>query len=217
MTGPKRSIAGKPGSGFKSPRGTAAAKFASARRQRLVKLAQRTLRGARRAAVRGPAFQARLLQPQPDGRSVPGSGTSQRDSASNIVETGALIMRTYDEALALTREVRDYIATEAPADKAALDHDTQLVASCEEMRVTARMTQVMAWLMLQRAVNDGEIDREQAAQPDNRLGGQETCLAEPAVDPAYLPDRLADLMVRSHSLYERIQRLDLMLEPAGRA
>ena len=148
---------------------------------------------------------------------MPDSGTPQSDSASNIVETGALIMRTYDEALALTRELRDYIAHEAPADKAALDHDTQLVASCEEMRVTARMTQVMAWLMLQRAVNDGEIDRNQAAQPDNRLGGQDTCLADPAVDPEYLPDRLADLLARSRNLYERIQRLDLMLEPAGRA
>ena len=148
---------------------------------------------------------------------MPGNGTEQRDGTRNIVETGALIMRTYDEALALTRELRDYIAHEAPADKAALDHDTQLVASCEEMRVTARMTQVMAWLMLQRAVNDGEIDRDQAAQPDNRLGGQETCLAEPAVDPDHLPDRLADLLARSRSLYERIQRLDLMLEPAGRA
>jgi regulator of CtrA degradation len=148
---------------------------------------------------------------------VPGNGTQQSDGTRNIVETGALIMRTYDEALALTRELRDYIATAAPADKAGLDHDTQLVASCEEMRVTARMTQVMAWLMLQRAVNDGEIDRDQAAQPDNRLGGQDTCLAEPAVDPEYLPARLVDLLTRSRSLYERIQRLDLMLEPAGRA
>ena len=148
---------------------------------------------------------------------MPGGGTTQSDNATNIVETGALIMRTYDEAMALTREVRDYIAGQAPADKAALDHDTQLVASCEEMRVTARMTQVMAWLMLQRAVNDGEIAREDAAQPDNRLGWQETCLADPAVDPAYLPARLNDLLARSRSLYERIQRLDMMLDPAGRA
>ena len=148
---------------------------------------------------------------------MPGSGTPQSESASNIVETGALIVRTYDEALALTREVRDYIASQAPADKAALDHDTQLLASCEEMRVTARLTQVMAWLMLQRAVQDGELAREDAAKPENRLGGQATCLGEPAVDPAYLPERLADLLARSRSLYERIQRLDLMLEPAGRA
>jgi regulator of CtrA degradation len=148
---------------------------------------------------------------------VPDSGTSQGDSTDNIVETGALIVRTYDEALALTREVRDYIAGQAQADKAALDPDTQLVASCEEMRVTARMTQVMAWLMLQRAVQAGEVDRDAAAEPDNRLGGQDTCLADPAIDPGCLPPRLADLLARSRSLYERIRRLDLMLEPAGRA
>ena len=148
---------------------------------------------------------------------MPDSRTSHSDGATNIVETGALVARTYDEALALTREVRDYIAGQAPADKAALDHDTQLVASCEEMRVTARMTQVMAWLMLQRAVSDGEVERDTAAKPENRLGGQDTCLAEPAIDPEFLPDRLTDLLARSRQLYDRIQRLDLMLDPAGRA
>jgi regulator of CtrA degradation len=148
---------------------------------------------------------------------VPHSGNSQSDSANNVVETGILIVRTYDEALQLTRSVRDYIANQARADKAALDHDTQLVASCEEMRVTTRMTQVMAWLMLQRAVQDGEVGRDEVAKSENRLGAQDTCLAEPAIDPAYLPERLNELLAQSRSLYERIQRLDLMLEPAGRA
>nr|WP_242468881.1 DUF1465 family protein [Rhodovibrio salinarum] len=155
----------------------------------------------------------RAAEPQ----SVPGSGTTPGSAANKIVDTGVLIVRTYDEALELTRAVRDYIAHQAPVDRAALDHDTQLVASCEEMRATARMTQVMAWLMLQRAVQDGEVDRAETLKPGNRLSGQETCLAEPAIDPAYLPERLNELLTRSRSLYERIQRLDMMLEPAGRA
>ncbi|MDZ7790102.1 MAG: DUF1465 family protein [Xanthomonadales bacterium] len=94
--------------------------------------------------------------------------TSETTQADGIVETGPLIERTYAEALDLTQAVRDYIAGQAPHDKAQLDHDTQLVASCEEMRVTARMTQVMAWLMLQRAVQAGEVDRAETTRPDNR-------------------------------------------------
>jgi regulator of CtrA degradation len=143
--------------------------------------------------------------------------TRETQQADGIVETGPLIERTYAEALDLTHAVRDYIAEQARHDKAQLDHDTQLVASCEEMRVTARMTQVMAWLMLQRAVQAGQVDRAETVRPDNRLGGRETCLAEPAAPTERLPDRLGELLQLSRGLYERIDRLDRMLEPAGEA
>ena len=130
-------------------------------------------------------------------------------------ESGALMQRTYGEALALTQEVRDYIAGPAAADKGLLDADAKLVASCEEMRVTARVTEVMAWLMVQRAVHAGEISRAEAARPDRRLGGAETCQAEPMLSLDELPPRLADLMVRSRALYDRIARLDAMLDGSG--
>lgn len=130
-------------------------------------------------------------------------------------ESGALIERTYNEALGLTRAVRDYIAGPAGGDKDRLEADAKLVACCEEMRVTARMTEVMAWLMVQRAVQAGEISRAEAARPERRLGGADTCQAEPALPPEDLPPRLAELMDRSRALYDRIARLDAMLDTAG--
>jgi regulator of CtrA degradation len=139
-------------------------------------------------------------------------------SAQSTSETAAPVAffdRTYAEALALTRAARDYIATQAPSDKAALDPDTRLVASCEEMRVTARLTQVMAWLMTQRAVHDGDLTREDAATEAYRLGARETCLAEPALPTEALPDRLADLLRQSRDLYGRIERLDRNLDAAA--
>jgi regulator of CtrA degradation len=139
-------------------------------------------------------------------------------SAHSTSETAAPVAffdRTYAEALALTRAARDYIATQAPSDKAALDADARLVASCEEMRVTARLTQVMAWLMTQRAVHDGEITRDEASAEAHRLGARETCLAEPALPEAALPERLAELLRQSRELYCRIERLDRNLDAAG--
>jgi regulator of CtrA degradation len=127
----------------------------------------------------------------------------------------AFFDRTYAEALALTRAARDYIAEQAPSDKAALDPDTRLVASCEEMRVTARLTQVMAWLMTQRAVHDGELTRAEAAAEANRLSARETCLGEPALPAHALPDRLAELLQQSRDLYCRIERLDRDLDAAA--
>lgn len=142
---------------------------------------------------------------------------SSTDTPTAGDDAVAFFDRTYEEALALTQAARDYIAGQAPGDKAQLDPDTRLAASCEEMRLTARMTQVMAWLMTQRAVHAGEISRAEAAAEANRLGGHDTCLADPVVPETALPARLADLLRKSRQLYERVGRLDRMLDTAGSA
>lgn len=134
---------------------------------------------------------------------------------ANEAASGASVTffsRTYDEALDLTREARDYIAGRGAAERAKLSPGGKLAASCEEMRVTARLTQVMAWLLIQRAVHEGEITRAEAAAPEHRLAGQSACLADPVVPPEELPERLAELLERSRNLYERVQRLDATLD-----
>ena len=170
------------------------------------------MRAVRRALVSPRARSAgRSFQPGTAGR------VSSSETPGAADDAVAFFDRTYDEALDLTRAARDYIAGQAPSDKAQLDPDTRLAASCEEMRLTARLTQVMAWLMTQRAVHAGEITRAEAAAEDNRLGGQEACLADASVPETALPARLADLLRQSRGLYERVSRLDRMLETAGSA
>ena len=134
---------------------------------------------------------------------------------ANEVDGGASVTffsRTYDEALQLTREARDYIAGRGAQERAKLSPGGKLAASCEEMRLTARLTQVMAWLLTQRAVHEGEMTRAEAAEPEHRLAGQAACLADPVVPKEELPERLADLLDRSQNLYERVQRLDATLD-----
>ena len=129
--------------------------------------------------------------------------------------TGASVTffsRTYDEALQLTIEARDYIAGRGARERDKLSAGGRLAASCEEMRLTARLTQVMAWLLIQRAVHEGEISWADAAADHHRLAGQAACLAEPVVPDEELPERLAELLARSRHLYERVQRLDAMLD-----
>lgn len=113
--------------------------------------------------------------------------------------------------MALTCEARDYVAEQEPRERETLPPELQLLASCEALRLTARLTQVMAWLLMQRAVHAGEIDRETARGPQHRLGGQEVCLAAACPDEN-LPLRLRDLLARSAELYDRIARLDAALD-----
>ncbi|KKJ76272.1 hypothetical protein WH95_13700 [Kiloniella litopenaei] len=123
---------------------------------------------------------------------------------------------TYQEALSLTKEARDYLANRASNRHPWLKPEDRLQICCESMRLTTRLTQVVAWLLMQRAVLNGEVSLDEARKPDNRISGQGVC--EPSDK---LPDgadpRMVDLMGRSHQLYMRVARLDSQLDRADRA
>ncbi len=116
--------------------------------------------------------------------------------------------RTYDEAFDLLLEARDYLAYREPIDRQAIDIGDRLVVNCEAMRLTSRLTQIMAWLLVQRAVVAGEITPSEAAAERNRLAGQSVCRARNAA--ARIPPSLQSLLDRSYSLYTRVERLDAM-------
>jgi len=127
---------------------------------------------------------------------------------TEILGGTAFFDRTYDEAIALLHEARNYIAFQEPRDVQDLDADARLLVSQETLRITCRMTQVMAWLFGQRAVHRGEITRAEALHPDYAVGGQAVCLDDAHADDPRLPPAVADLLDRSHRLYERVVRLD---------
>ena len=131
---------------------------------------------------------------------------------STAVQTVAYFDRTFDEALALTREARDYLAYQEKADLAKLSPVGRMAASCESMRMTARMTQVVAWLLVQKAVHAGDLTREDAANSKYRLAGQEICDDVEPLTAEPLPERLDELLARSHQMYQRVARLDAMLD-----
>ena len=127
-------------------------------------------------------------------------------------QTVAYFDTTFEEAMSLTHAARDYLAYQEKIDLAKLSPVGRMVASCETMRMTARMTQVIAWLLVQKAVHAGDITREEAAEPKNRLSGQAVCDNVEPLAAGPLPERLAELLERSHNLYQRIARLDAMLD-----
>jgi regulator of CtrA degradation len=119
--------------------------------------------------------------------------------------------RTYDETLDLIVEARNYMVYSRPPGRRSRVSNDNLRFSCEALRVTSRLTQVMAWLMLQRAVQDGEITAQEACDEKNRLSGQSVCLDESGLDDGEIPAGLKSLLNRSLSLYKRISRLEEMV------
>lgn len=133
---------------------------------------------------------------------------------SEVVAASAFFDKTYEEALALLVEARNYIAYQETADLQMLDPDSRLLATQETMRLTCRLTQSMAWLLGQRAAQIGEISTAEALA-DFGVGGQEVCLDDRWNEDERLPPAIRTLLERTLSLYERVGRLDDMLRRAA--
>lgn len=116
--------------------------------------------------------------------------------------------KTFDETVSLLEAVRDYVAHAQPTAAAGLDERDRLRIHCETMRITARLSQVLAWLLAQKAVDTGEISAEEAVGERFRLSGDEVCLPETETLDGLMPARLRELLKQSRKLYVRVARLD---------
>lgn len=116
--------------------------------------------------------------------------------------------RTYDETMNLMVEARNYLTFVDRRERECAGALVGLRMSCEAMRVTSRLTQVMAWLMMQRAVHEGEVEVEDALTEGNRLAGGNVCLDDTFSRDENLPGGLRSLLDRSFRLYVRVVRLE---------
>lgn len=140
----------------------------------------------------------------------------ESESAGGVSRSGETIFlsSTYDEALLLVHDARDYLSGQGRRDAQALDHAGSLAYATESLRLTTRLTESMAWLFYQRAIHDGEVKAEEVPPEELHLQHQESCLTEHSRHLALLPEFLSSLMERSILLYRRIERLDQMARQA---
>jgi len=122
-----------------------------------------------------------------------------------------------DEAMALLFETRNYIKNlqiQNRGDTGALHlkvNGNCLALSLETMRLTSRLTQVIAWMLAQRAVSAGEITAEEGVSERFKLSGQSVCLEHNPKGSGHLPDQLRGLLKRSYELYLRVGRLEAQI------
>ena len=129
----------------------------------------------------------------------------------------AMFERTFDEGMALVEETARYLDGKGRDEARTLPRKTAMLYAGESMRVTTRLMQAASWLLVQRAVRDGDMEAHDALNDRYRLGSREICLGSCAEDIAPLPAELKDLLNRSDSLYRRIARLDDILFGEGEA
>ena len=132
---------------------------------------------------------------------------SHRNPAPPFMDA-ALFDRTFDEGMSLVEETARYLDGPGREESRVLPRGAALLYAGESMRVTTRLMQAASWLLIQRAVREGEMCPEAAAGERYRLGSKEICFGGRIENIELLPRTLRDLLDRSERLYRRIARLE---------
>lgn len=117
----------------------------------------------------------------------------------------------FRDGMALVEETATYLDGDGRGESGRLGRSGSLTYASESMRLTTRLMQIASWLLVQRAVAEGEITPVQAKREKDRvrLVAQDVEGAEAQF--AALPERLQTLIVASLRLHTRIMHLDALM------
>ncbi len=115
----------------------------------------------------------------------------------------------YNDAMTLLHEAQDYFTEFGDDDQARLDKELRSLYTCEMSRITLRLSCVMSWLLAQRSVVSGDIERDQSAHYG--LEFQNICRVNNEMLHGILPSYVCYLLDSTFELYERVLRLDLQI------
>jgi regulator of CtrA degradation len=113
----------------------------------------------------------------------------------------------FRDGMALVEETAGYLDGDGRRDSKVLERSAALAYATESMRLTTRLMQLASWLLLHRAVNEGEMSLAQANKEKAKVKLSTGNNAD-ADMVTLLPLRLRELIDRSVRLQERVRRLD---------
>lgn len=116
-----------------------------------------------------------------------------------------LIDSLYVEALVLADEARAFFDRYGEAERADLAEMDRVMVACESLKVTTRLMHVLAWLLAQRAICNGELAISARGDRRFRLG---MAANSAAAAVAHISDEMAALIVASEDIYQRVARLE---------
>jgi len=117
----------------------------------------------------------------------------------------------FREGMALVEDAAAYLDGDGRGEAKALPRAASLAYAAESMRLTTRLMQIASWLLLQRAVSQGEMTRSQAASERHRVKLSQQDVASNAEVFGALPEKLRELTIHSMRLQARVIHLDQLI------
>ena len=113
----------------------------------------------------------------------------------------------FRDGMKLVEETASYLDGPGRKESKKLERGAALGYATESMRLTTRLMQLASWLLLHRAVNEGEMSLAQANKEKTKV---KLAPGEPIDLNAVkaLPEKLRALIGRAQKLHDDVRRLD---------
>lgn len=135
--------------------------------------------------------------------SIKGDAVSFRERLASSQAFSTL----FREGMGLVEETAAYLDGPGRTESKVLKRAAALTYATESMRLTTRLMQLASWLLLHRAVKEGEMSLAQVNQEKTKV--KLTVADAPDEETLrLLPEALVDLIHRSRRLQDRVRRLD---------
>lgn len=139
--------------------------------------------------------------------SDPSHGEAGLVLLSERLTNSAAFGTLFREGMDLVEETAAYLDGAGRVEAKALERSASLAYATESMRLTTRLMQLASWLLLHRAVKEGEMTLTQANREKTKV---KLTAADPGAEDmiAKLPPSLQELVMRSMALQTKVRRLD---------
>lgn len=114
----------------------------------------------------------------------------------------------YRQGMALIEEVAAYLDGDGREESRSLPRDASFIYATESMRLTTRLMQLASWLLLQRAVHEGEITSENAREEKQKVQFSATPVERGGPGWEDLPVTLVNYISQGDRLFERVMQFD---------
>jgi regulator of CtrA degradation len=139
---------------------------------------------------------------------------NEKEQKSAAVAIGPRIVASggfdllYREGMLLIEDVASYLDGPGRDQSKALPREASFLYATESMRLTTRLMQLASWLLLQRAVNEGELTAENARAEKEKVKFSATPSERGGPGFADLPETLRNFIVKGDRLFERVMQFD---------
>jgi regulator of CtrA degradation len=113
----------------------------------------------------------------------------------------------FRDGMALVEQTATYLDGPGRQQSKKLDRAAALAYATESMRLTTRLMQLASWLLLHRAVKEGEMSLAQANKEKTKVKLSAADTHDPH-NMELLPQTLRTLIEQSQKLQNKVRRLD---------
>ncbi|MFZ1150633.1 MAG: DUF1465 family protein [Xanthobacteraceae bacterium] len=135
-------------------------------------------------------------------------------SFSERLASSQLFVALFRDGMALVDDTASYLDGSGRLESKKLERSAGLVYATESLRLTNRLMHLASWLLLHRAVKEGEITLAQANKEKSKVS-LVACAPGDAKSLALLPAKLQELIARSAKLQIEVRRLDATMHAAA--